>query len=106
MIKLYNHWIKFNETRTDKDRGFWVAKRELAEENLKEDLRLIRSDVCEYGISEKDFYETFVLQGELGDNGESYEAFEMMVGDKILYNELYEKFRGNNIRLTVEILKP
>ena len=45
-----------------------------------------------------------ILEGELGDNGESYEDFQITVGHKTMYEEFYKRYAGNRVRITMEIL--
>ena len=92
-ISLYNHWIKFNDlkgnfSRIDEARSHWTPNRELAE----------------YGIVEEKHPTKIIITGELGDNGEAYEDFRITVGGTSLYDALYEKYCGCNLKLTVEIL--
>jgi len=113
-IRLYNHWIKFNYrngkyARTDSTRSSWIADRKLAEERLQKDVDYCNSidgwvEVESCGIVERDFPSRIVLTGKLADNGESHEDFEITIGDKELYDELYKLYYGNNVKLTMEIM--
>ena len=112
-ITLYNHWLRFNDkagnfSRIDEDRTHWTANRKLAEERMKRDVDWVNSnagyvDLVDYGIVEKEHPTKVVLAGELGDNEETYEDFQITVGGTSLYRALYEKYCGCNVKLTVEI---
>lgn len=115
-MKLYNYWISFNDTRTgkfdrtDRARASWRTSRSAAEKNLNKDLSWCRNNtgamvaVADYGISEQEFPDTVVLEGILGDNGQAYEDFEITIGEQTLYNVLYDKYKGNRVKLTLAIL--
>lgn len=115
-MKLYNYWISFKrkkdglKDRTDHERNSWRTDVEEVKNLLERDIdwcnsgdRFIVAD--SWGIEEKESSQV-ILIGELGDNDQSYEDFEITVGGKTLYDELYRKYRGNLVKLTMEIIDP
>ena len=113
-VALYNHWIKFNDmrgnfSRIDEARSHWTPNRELAEQRMAKDVEWVNSNagymkLAEYGIVEEKHPTKIILTGELADNGEAYEDFQITVGGTSLYRALYKKYCGCNVKLTVEIL--
>jgi hypothetical protein len=110
---LYNYirktHFKNNDTyRTDTECTDWNKDREKIIEKINEDKEWAKHyskywEVIDYIIVEKDFTEPVTICGIVGDNGNSYEDFEVTVGGIELYNFLYKRFEGNNIKLTIEI---
>jgi len=113
---LYNYWIKFGDAntgefvRTDRERNSWEANRKHAEANMCKDIDWCNGNtdafvkVIDYGIEEKEFPEpVVVLTGILHDIGD-YARLEMAVDGIAIRKEIFEKFKGNKVRLTVEIL--
>lgn len=115
-MKLYNYYIEFVHPitekfiRRDEDRGAWVTNKNLAIQNMNEDILWCKEinspyiKAYKWDIIESDFNNLIVLEGELREQGE-YEDSEIYVGNESLYNAFYSKFKGNKVRITMEILK-
>ena len=108
-ITLYNHWTKFKDSMyINEESSYWTPNRKLAEQRMAEDIAYLNSDVryegpVDYGIVEKECSNEVVLVGELGDNNDPYN-FHITVGRTSLRDALLDKYRGCNVKLTMEIL--
>ena len=114
-MKLYNYWISFKNAktnlyeRTDHERDSWKTTKELAEDYMLRDIEWCNSTdydliVEDYGIEEQEF-DNFAIEGIIGDNGNQYEDMEITVGNTSLYTELYQRFKGTKIRMTIKFLE-
>jgi hypothetical protein len=113
-MKLYNYWIQFAYTynskidRIDHERKSWCQTYEEAVTKLNLDLEWCSNNKgaivypIDYGIEEMEFNKIEMV-GILDDNGEEYEDFQATIDGEPL-DKLYNKFNGNKVRLTFEVL--
>ena len=110
-MKMYNYNEKFvngiGAKIIKKEVTSWSRNKQSIVNQSNETVKIkaswqIPSDV---EIIEKDFENPIVcLEGEIDGYKYGADDFEITIGDKELYNEIYEKFKGNKVRLTVEII--
>lgn len=112
-IRLYNYWMKIKDKVTGevwKERNTrhpWNTSDEFIREELEKDVEALNAggfvEVITSGLNTMDFTQKSLV-GFLGDNGKTGEEFEITIGEKSLVDEIYNQFRGNNVRLILQVL--
>lgn len=113
-IDLFNYWIKIKDKRTGdvwKERNVrhpWNTSDEYIREALDEDVKSINNsgdfEAVAYGINRQEFTQKTLI-GELSDNGCVGDEFEVTVGGRSIIDELYNPYRGNNVRIILQVLQ-
>lgn len=112
-IDLFNYWIKIRDKKSGdvwKERNIrhpWNTSDTYIRQALDDDVKAINEsgslEAVSYGINKEEFTQK-TLVGELTDNGRDGEEFEVMVGGRSLIDELYNPYRGNNVRIILQVL--
>lgn len=113
-IPLFNYWIKIKNKRTGEvwkernSRHPWNISDEYIRQELENDVKAINDsgdlEAVSYGINKEEFTQK-TLVGELSDNGCDGEEFEVLVGGRSIIDELYNPYRGNNVRIILQVLQ-
>lgn len=110
-MKMYNYNEKFVDVNGNekirKEETYWSRNKQSIVDKANETVKISSSwqIPLDIEIIEKDFENPIVcLEGEVDNNGKQYGDFEITIGDKTIYDEIYRKFKGNKVRLTVELI--
>ena len=113
ITEIYNYWIRYQNVNTkeiykDKNnRHPWSIDKDLIEAERLKDIKKIESSgefkVIGSGINFRSFTQK-PLVGVLSDNGKESDEWDIMIGDKSFTNEIYNEFRGNKVRLILQVL--
>lgn len=111
--KIYNYWIKFKdksgrEWKEEGTRHAWSTNRKIIDKALDDELSILKDQTdikpIRWGIMAKDF-STMSIIGKLQDNGVIGEGFDIKVGDKSITDYIFNRYNGNKVRITMQILE-
>lgn len=107
-MKLYNYKMTLDRDGWTKDISGdpWVKTKEEAKMNLEAEMLRFDNDtfIKNQEVVEKDF-SPIIIEGMLDSNGMSYEDFDIMIGDIVFREYVYDQLRGNKVKITIEVVE-